>query len=203
MALNMKRISLSFISIVILGCIAGYAQSANRKGLILELRGGQTMGYVYKNGHLDVYKAYMKGGFDMGLGVGYRFATSTSWAFQAKIDLSCNLSAPSRYLDCLFSSSAVVGVRWFSADFAGNKSVYIGAGTGLGIHPFSDGMATYIPVEVEAGINLTNKFSVGVYALPKIQVNEANMHHVYVHGNGVNLKYESNASLGIKLGYRF
>lgn len=195
----MKRILLSLIAIAILGSIIGHAQSANRKGLFLELRGGATIGTVYQSDD-DRYDNYMKGGFDLGLGIGYRFTTSTSWAFQMKLDLSDNLSAPSDYIAELFSTAITFGMRWTSSDFANNKSAYIGVGTGVGIYPAGDDVSVYIPVEIEAGINLTNKLSLGVYTLPKFHV-AGDMDYNY--SPYYDLDYKSNAPIGIKLGYRF
>ncbi len=203
----MKRILLAFITIAMLGCLAANAQSANRKGFFVDLRGGGVMGTVYQSDE-EVVNEYMKGGFDLGLGAGYRWATSKSWAVQAKIDLSDNLSAPSDYKGDLLSLAALLGVRWTSSDFANNKSAFVGVGTGFGLNPLAYDTGVYVPIEIEVGINLTNKIAVGVFVLPKIYIAgsvdrcsyEVNNYTYYDYAY---LDFKSNATAGLKLSYRF
>lgn len=207
MIMIMKRIIFTLITALFIGVLGANAQNANRKGFFMELQGGQTIGYVYRS---DNNKNYLKGGMDFGLNFGFRLPTSNQWAFQMKLSVTDNLSATKVFMPAL-----LFGMRWISSDFAGNKSAYIGLNTGVGFAPLTDNCGVYVPVDIEAGVNITNKLYAGIYVTPRISCDSHCLYeYIYWYEDNYNNiiesarenynKYlKSNTVVGLRVGYRF
>lgn len=199
----MKRILFTLITALFLGVLGANAQSANRKGFFMELQGGQTIGDVYRSRN---DKNYLKGGMDLGLNIGFRLATSNHWAFQMKLSATENLSATNAFMPAF-----LVGMRWISNDFAGNKSVYIGLNAGAGITGGTSDVAPFVPIDIEAGVNITNKLYIGIFATPRIICGEEEYEYDDTYYNNMNwdervdyIKYlKSNVVAGLRIGFRF
>lgn len=195
----MKRIILSLVSVILLGVVGGYAQSANRKGFFVDVQAGNTFGYVYKSTDDDANgkpKEYVKGGFDIGMGLGMRFATSRHWAFQFKLATDINTSIVEAT-----DLSLRLGMRWISNDFGGNKSAFVGLNTGFGVVPCASGVGPHVPLDVEAGVNLTNKLGLSLFSTTKMYI-LADWDYDW-HDSYTDTRLQSNVLLGVRFNYRF
>lgn len=190
----MKKLIFALISLTALGSFNVYSQQANRKGIFAELQGGNTFGYVYK-ANIEGGESG-KGGMDLGFSIGYRIAPSLHWAYQAKAMLTINPS-----FEKIISPSLLVGVRWTSNDFAGDKSIFLGLNTGCGVVPgYIEGW--YIPIDFEIGCNLSPKFGIGLYVMPKIFL--GGVYDVESIWSGYyEQNYCTNTIVGLRLNYRF
>lgn len=195
----MKRIILILLAIFILGITGTYAQTANRKGVFIDAQVGNTFGYIYKSEKEDVNGkplSYLKGGIDLGVSVGMRFPTARHWAFQFKLATSLNPE---------FIKGAdlniKVGMRWISKDFAGSKSAFAGLNSGFGMNPGIVDIGCNVPIDFEAGVNLTNKIAVGIYFTEKIFVYDGRIDYSYEWHDREFMS--NNATAGVRFSYRF
>lgn len=195
----MKRIIVMLISVILLGTLGAHAQSANRKGFFVDIMAGDTFGYVYKSDKTDDNGkplSYMKGGFVLGADFGMRFPTSLHWAFQFKLGTDINMSLP-KAADIHLK----LGMRWTSNDFAGNKSAFIGLYTGFGFVPGAK-EGYNIPVDINAGINLTNKIALSLFMTNNFYWGDWKTY--YHSGSGrVYEELQTHVVAGIRFSYRF
>lgn len=198
----MKKLIL-LIAGVLLAFIGVQAQNANRTGIFIELQGGRAFGEVI-HGEDYYYHSeftYLKGGVVGGLGVGYRYATSNSFAIEGKVNLWAD------FLDIgdTFNLDIMPGIRWTSKDFSSNKSLYLSLNAGFGLNP-TDAYSMFVPIEISVGFNLTNNLYLGVFLTEKMCVGGGTGSVHYYAGqssHSVYLDSRSYTSAGIKLGYRF
>lgn len=204
----MKRI---FLTIALVACVvlAGMAQTANRKGFFMEIEGGAALGQMLKyevierssnNYSTPQTIDYKKGGATGGIDLGYRWATSESFAVEVKLGFFTKLSDVKN----THQLQLMPGLRWTSTDF-GSMSAYVSLNTGIGVAVRSGNF--YIPFELGAGLNLTRKLYAGLYFTEYFAATNSNI------ARGIDLKPEydcaaniylkSYGTLQVKLGYRF
>lgn len=208
----MKKILLILL-LLATGISVGHAQNANRSGVFVELAGGIPIGDVLKGDHLysssgyeyiNAEDVYFKGGFDLNLSVGYRYALSTSWALGLQAGVEGNLSALG---NTFCAPKAMLSGRWISSDFSNGMSFYIQPEAGFAMST-SCTENLWIPVGVDLGLNFTNHFYGGLDLAYCIGTDsyigiEKNVYSGSKHAGYVYMNSHSHMSAKIKLGYRF
>lgn len=170
----MKRYLLIICALLAIG-LGAEAQNANRNGFFFEGAGGLVFGnrpYTNLDDYNDMYedvnvldnmfiiktsrKSKTTYGFGFNLAAGYRWAVSRSFA----VDLKAKCQDATYHFKETSLVDLMVGARYYTPDFGGNKSVYINLGTGGGL--FTDKSKFAIPYEAGVGINLSNHFYMGL-----------------------------------------
>lgn len=202
-----KKLLLLLTAVLCLATPQTKAQTANRSGFFIDLQGGQNIGYAYriKDYVREEYGKdwYLKGGAEIGLGFGYRLRTSNHWAYEAKLAFQENLSATK-----LFNIGVMTGMRYTSNNFGSGQSFYIAPN--VGFSAIIDDFGIYIPVELGAGINLSNKLSLGIVCTYRIATEHTYSTEFigaenvdYWWSNWAEAMVKSNLVTSLRLSYRF
>lgn len=131
----MKKLLL--ISVLIITAVfSASSQNANRSGIFMEAGLGLYVGtppvskIQWKNNTLSVFRP---GGPDVNFGVGYRGATSSIFAWEVRMEITTDVTAPSTSV-----LSVMPGFRITSKEIFGNSSLYFGLNLGVGVGPYKD-----------------------------------------------------------------
>ena len=200
----MKKLLL--IAMVMLGvAFTSNAQNANRSGFFLELSPGIYVGNTpvvdITTGQTFVGDKYVTtkttkylSGFNIEFDAGYRWAFYRHWALDAKIGFWMPTTS-----DIIKNSSFEIlpGLRYTSKEFKNsNISFFAGFNAGLGFNCSSFGHLG-IAYELKAGLNITNKFSIGLIWNAMTAIGKSYIDYYY-YANRTHT-----GALGINLGYRF
>lgn len=138
------------------------AQTANRSGWFADFQIGQNIGKIY-DGYKQIYDSnsyfdyYSKGGVELGVGAGYQWRTSTHWAYRLKLHLQENL-----HVTDVFSIGFMTGMRYTSNNFGSGQSLYLSPQIGFDMIPFMHDFGFRMPIELEVGVNINDRFSLGL-----------------------------------------
>lgn len=190
----MKKLILIIVAVLGMG-IAAQAQNANRSGAFIELSGGYIVGdsplvdvntsssivgdsYVTQ----EVYE-YLSG-VTLQLSAGYRWAFASHWALEGKV----GFYLPAGEMD-FFTLKIGPGLRYTSKELGNsNSSIYLGLNPNFIYSTFG---AINFGYEIQAGVNITPKFSIGLIWNANM-LEEAYTYDICHTG-----------SIGLSLGYRF
>lgn len=194
----MKRILFTIICCLTLSAGA-YGQNANRSGMFVEAQAGCAFGRVidgYYNYNGKRYDIYVKGGTVGSLSLGYRWATSRSFAFEVKADAWTDfLSVKETVL-----GNVLLGMRWTSREIGNsNKSIYLSFNGGVG---FGCNENICANAQLGVGCNFTSKLYAGLYFTEIIPFWEG-YDSGYYNNNYYDHEPQAYTSASIKIGYRF
>lgn len=201
---------IAVVAIMTAGSTAS-AQNANRKGWIIELQGGRTIGTVCESIGLDYHvtngdPAYrLKAGIKGSLGFGYRWTTSQFCAFEAKAVVSDNFAEKQ-----LLNISLMPGFRYTTKEISGNASMYFAANVGVGLYPATDYLSYSVVGEAGVGFNIGSRLSLGLYIDYTVPFGDCQLdiEKPYNDLSGTPLvqlfsvEAKSNATVGVKFGFR-
>lgn len=199
------RKRLVLITLFVCAFFIVHAQNANRSGFFVEAGVGGVTGDrpvtnlderddVIESGefigeNFVTIKVERKKKAFYGLGfnaaAGYRWHIARHFAADAKVKFN---DATYRFKETS-QIDVMLGLRYMSHDFGGNKSIYANAGIGAGFFP--DESTFCLPYEVGAGINFSNHFYAGL--IWDAQVSFADK---FIYGKNYGI-------IGIKAGFRF
>lgn len=219
----MKKLLL--ISVLIITAVfSASSQNANRGGIFMEAGLGLYVGtppvskIQWKNNTLSVFRP---GGPDVNFGVGYRGATSSIFAWEVRMEITTDVTAPSTSV-----LSVMPGFRITSKEIFGNSSLYFGLNLGLGVGPYKDDCLNTLYLGNDyysepyvfsnwggkmllcGGLNITPSFYAGLYLnLNIIPVGDcrldANMNYDDLPIRRVKFSDDVWGSIALRLGYRF
>lgn len=178
------------------------AQNANRSGFFVELQGGTAFGQVL---YYETYKGEssqmprLKGGAVGSFDVGYRYASSTHFAFGAKAGVW------SDFADFKTTQIRIMpGIRWTFNDFGSkNMSAFISFDTGVGLDLAIDAdIPVFIPFELSAGLNFTQHFYGAIVCNYNVLASSYYGEELYC-PHQVFINCSSYPSIALRLGYRF
>lgn len=225
----MNKKFLISIVVALVSVAAAWSQNANRSGLFLEFGAG---GYVMNPPIKSVSVSYKQssgitpvtmtreelveymGGMKYDFSMGYRFATSSNWAVNVKVNAL--FDGKSLNEGGLLIGRLMPGIRYTSPELFKNVSLYamLSAGAGIRICGSADYYASGASVRLaitgglEFGVNFTEKLYVGV-AFDVIAMKESvtGIYSYYEKELGYPVLYSedwcNSGLLGVKLGFRF
>lgn len=194
----MKKLLLLLICILMTAS-GMHAQNANRSGFFLELQGGAAFGEVLKYSRYSDDMSKLKGGAVGCFDIGYRWATSTHFAFGGKIGIWDNFAEFGNTLQIRF----MPGMRWTSKDFGSkNMSAFISFNTGYALTPKEE-LPQFVPIQLGVGLNLTTHLYAGIVFDYSICAYGGLIYDEKYQNNWYNIEANSYPALSIKLGYRF
>lgn len=168
------------ISAIILVGLSTKAQNANQSGLFfeggaglvfgdrpisnLDERGSNWMDDIFQEVEtstigftIDTYrKSKVTYGFGFNVAAGYRWSVSRAFA----IDLKAKFQDATYRFGESAIGNVIVGGRYYTPEFGGNKSIYINVGTGCGF--FIDKGKVALPYEIGIGFNINNHLNLGL-----------------------------------------
>lgn len=143
------------------------AQNANRSGIFLELQGGAALGDVikpvsdYGMGSYDLYPVYLKGGVVGSVDVGYRWATSSIFAIEAKVGLWSNFAD----FNNTYNLRIMPGFRITTKEIYKNSSIFFGCNIGAGYAPSNNSRHDIFNAvaEISTGLNINKNIYLGLF----------------------------------------
>lgn len=165
----MKKILLLF-AVFIMTTNNLIAQNANRSGVFLELQGGAALGDGIKPvptdqygeiGSYDLYPVYLKGGVVGSVDVGYRWATSSIFAIEAKVGLWSNFAD----FNNTYNLRIMPGFRITTKEIYKNSSIFLGCNIGAGYAPSNNSRHDTFnaAAEISTGLNINKNIYVGLF----------------------------------------
>ncbi len=196
------------LAAIAFGSNTASAQNANRKGWVIELQGGRTFGTVCETSNFsyamerDIPAYRLKSGIKGALGFGYRWTTSHYCAFEAKLVVSDNFAETK-----LLNVAVMPGFRYTTKEISGNLSMYVAANVGVGVYPAIEEIGYSAAGDAGVGFNIGSRLSLGLfvdYTAPfgDGELEKTDMPKVDGKGEWRYLEVKSNATVGIKLGFR-
>jgi hypothetical protein len=207
----MKKILLLF-AVLIMTTNNLIAQNANRSGVFLELQGGAALGDVIQPvpnqyGGMGFYPIYLKGGVVGSVDVGYRWATSSIFAIEAKVGLWSNFAD----FNNTYNLRIMPGFRITTKEIYKNSSIFFSCNIGAGYAPSNNSRHDTFnaTAEISTGLNINKNIYVGLFVNYPAYESEAKIKKIdntdlifYQFDEQYNDHYIDYASLCYRLGFK-